>query len=637
MSDRLFRELCKPETLRIGWHLAQRASRDDFVRDPIDHADFAADLDRRLQHLLNQVRGGRYRPRHLIEIDIPKTSLSVRPGNVLPIEESTLLHAIIYLLAPKLDGALSEHVHSYRLHPEWKKRVKKGRSLFHDTELALPFLKRQTIRALDPFEAWYEAWPEFVKAAAKAAKVEGYTHVTKTDISAYFENIDLSLLEAIMRNQLKQSEDRTIEILFRVLRAWCRTTTHGTPIGRGIPQGNDVSSFLANLYVVSVDQRLSAFAARKPAKWLRYADDFQVFTRNEQDAREALFVINDALRQLHLNLQPSKTKILAGADLDEELDDSDMTQMNRALESIQKLSAASPGTRVTEILGPLSPIRSRFTRGLPKAVSNLDQKQSRIFRRLLTLYGRCQRTHFIDASFAALESLPDLRVLDKTLRYLLHMPYDRHDSILERLLSMVENDVLPFPYQKGRVLNAARELHPSIWSGVVSRIRDIGFRAQKPWFVQMEAACAIATFPHQERHLDSLAARLLEHESTEVRRAGCILLTRGSVNTFREEIEILLGDPDPSLARLASLFWRMIFNKEFAAAELDRLRRGTWSDTVAIRNLPRIYALRCSPELETVRSLREFVATRPRTRSTKVRRHLEHLARSTTWAEPKIG
>jgi hypothetical protein len=572
----------------------------------------------------------------LIEIDIPKTSLSVRPGNVLPIEESTLLHAIIYLLAPKLDAALSEHVHSYRLHPEWKKRVKKGRSLFHDTELALPFLKQQTIRALDPFEAWYEAWPEFVKAAAKAAKVEGYTHVTKTDISAYFENIDLSVLEAIMRNQLKQNEDRTIELLFRVLRAWCRTTTHGTPIGRGIPQGNDVSSFLANLYLVSVDQRLSTFTARKPAKWLRYADDFQVFTRNEQDAREALFVINDALRQLHLNLQPSKTKILDGADLDEELDDSDMTQINHALESIQ-LPAALPGTRVTELLRPLSSIRSRFTRGLPGAVSDLDQKQNRIFRRLLTLYGECQRTHFIDASFTALESLPDLRVLDKTLRYLLQMPYDRHDSILERLLSMVENDVLPFPYQKGRVLNATRELHPLIWPGVVSRIRAIGFGAQKPWFVQMEAACAVATFPHQERHLDSLAVRLLEHENTEVRRAGCILLTRGSLNTVRQEIETLLGDPDPSLARLASLFWRMISDKRFAAAELDRLRRGTWNDTVAIRNLARIYALRCSPDLETVQSLREFIRTRPKTRSAKVSRHLDHLAESTSWAEPKTG
>ncbi len=636
MSDKLFRELCKPETLRIGWHLAQRDCRDDFVRDPIDHADFAVDLDRRLQHLLQQVRAGRYRPQHLIEIDVPKTSLSVRPGNVLPIEESTLLHAITYVLAPKLDTILSENVHSYRLHPEWRKRVKRGRGLFRDTEIELPFLKRKTIRIFDPFDAWYEAWPEFANEAARAAKVEGYTHLTRTDISAYYENIDLSVLEAIIRNRLKQTEDRTIELLFRVLRAWCRTTTHGTPIGRGIPQGNEVSSFFANLYLVSVDQRLTSFAARKPIKWLRYADDFQVFTRSESDARESVFIINDALRRLHLNLQPAKTKILSGGPLEHDLDDSDMNALNDVFEALGKQSSktVSRDKETTRLLKPLGQVRSRFTRGLPGAVSDLDQKQSRIFRRLLTVHGRCQRTHLIDASFAALESLPDLRVLDKTLSYLLQMPYDRHDPILSRLLLMVEHDVLPFPYQKGKVLNATRELHPRDWSGIVSRIRALGFGTKQPWFVQMEAACAISTFPHQERHINSLATRLVNSDNAEVRRAGCVLLSRGTLNTVREQMDVLVGHPDPGLARLASFFRKLVFNKQFAASELDRLGRSNWTDTVAVRNLARLYAMRCSPHPETARSLRGFVQSRLNTKSAKLRSHLDHLYQATGWVKP---
>ena len=91
-----------------GWHLTQADSRDDFVLDPAGHADFASNLDERLYHLIEQIKTDRYRPRHLLNIDLPKTGLSVRPGNVLPIEESIILHSIAYLLAPILDKQLSK-------------------------------------------------------------------------------------------------------------------------------------------------------------------------------------------------------------------------------------------------------------------------------------------------------------------------------------------------------------------------------------------------------------------------------------------------------------------------------------------------------------------------------------------------
>jgi len=141
-QDRLFKELCKPEIIRIGWYLAQGDSRDDFVTDSVGHSDFASNLQDRLAHLVQEVQNQRYRPRNLLEIDVPKSGLSVRPGNVLPIEEAILLHTMVYLLAPLLDKKLDKAVYSYRLHPEWKKRVKKRNSLFREVEVDAPFLKK---------------------------------------------------------------------------------------------------------------------------------------------------------------------------------------------------------------------------------------------------------------------------------------------------------------------------------------------------------------------------------------------------------------------------------------------------------------------------------------------------------------
>ncbi len=250
-KDQLFKLLlCKTEIIRIGWHLAQGDSRDDFVRDPISHADYAGNLSNRLLYLIEQVQSDRYRPRHLIEIDVPKSGLSVRPGNVLPIEEASLLHAIVYLLAPKLDKKLSAAVYSYRLRPDWEKKVKKGRSLFREVEVEAPFLKKQTIRSFSPFDAWYERWPAFEKDAQEALKTEGFTHLTKTDIFSYFEHIDLRLLHDLISSILKIEEEKILQLLCRILGGWTRFSSAGMPFTRGIPQGNDVSSFLGNLYLI---------------------------------------------------------------------------------------------------------------------------------------------------------------------------------------------------------------------------------------------------------------------------------------------------------------------------------------------------------------------------------------------------
>ena len=79
--------------------------------------------------------------------------------------------------------------------------------------------------------------------------------------------------------------------------------------------------------------------------WCRYVDDVKVMTKSEEDARAAVFVINDALRRLHLNLQGSKTKILHGKELDSEIYDPDFVTVNEVVEQVQKLKHDTPADR----------------------------------------------------------------------------------------------------------------------------------------------------------------------------------------------------------------------------------------------------------------------------------------------------
>lgn len=617
-----------------GWHLTQADSRDDFVLDPVGHADFASNLDERLYHLIEQIKTDRYRPRHLLNIDLPKTGLSVRPGNVLPIEESIILHSIEYLLAPILDKKLSKSVYSYRLHPDWKKRIKKRDSLFREAEIEFPFLKRGTIRLISPFEEWYERWPQFDADSKRAYSQECYSYLTKTDITAYFENIDLRSLETQLRSHLKGKEDKIIHLLFRILKTWTRETSTGTPIERGIPQGDDVSSFLGNIYLIPLDNALIQFCKRYKAKWFRYVDDVKVFTKSETDAKQAVFIINDALRSLYLNLQGSKTDILEGKKLKEEMDDSDFKIVDRVYDKIKKINVDDKknAKEVSKQLKTISKLTSRFRRKLPHSIKNLSSKNHRIFRRLMTVYGHCGRPHLKKAAIAALKELPDLKILDKALTYLTQLDYnDHHDEIIKILFDMMGKKQLPFPYQIGTILETISFLNPNNIMKVASKARKYALNRKQHWFIQQKGLEVISCYPYKSEYSEKLASDYLKNDDPMVRRAACVLALRGTKKYIRKTLNALIYHPDPNLNRLSLYYLRLIQDKNFALKEIDRMKRGNNSDISLQRRLPSLYALTATEQRDIAVKVYNYLKNNYQTTSAKLKWQRDCMLRELNW------
>lgn len=119
-----------------------------------------------------------------------------------------------------------------------------------------------------------------------------------------------------------------MNLLFNFLEPWEVRTSYGRVHLRGIPQGNFVSSFLGNLFLLPLDLRFKDFEKEKEARYFRYMDDVRIFTKKLEDARLAVFTMDRELRRLHLNVQTAKTKILdhrageiAHAFIDERVDD----------------------------------------------------------------------------------------------------------------------------------------------------------------------------------------------------------------------------------------------------------------------------------------------------------------------------
>ena len=87
MADDFYSRLSQLPLLRRAWHLARNDARTAFMLDAFRYSDFAFRLEDHLRGLSHGLQNGTYHPKPLLTIDVPKSSLSVRPGSVLSIED----------------------------------------------------------------------------------------------------------------------------------------------------------------------------------------------------------------------------------------------------------------------------------------------------------------------------------------------------------------------------------------------------------------------------------------------------------------------------------------------------------------------------------------------------------------------
>jgi hypothetical protein len=131
-------------------------------------------------------------------------------------------------------------------------------------------------------------------------------------VTSYFEYVeidvlirDLAALPGIGQNHLA--------LLSKMLNHLERSTDMW-----GLPQGQTTSSILGNFYLLPLDTAL----LRQPVRFARYSDDIKVFANGPTELRLALRDMIGILRNRHLNLSFHKTRILQGAEILDEFEDS---------------------------------------------------------------------------------------------------------------------------------------------------------------------------------------------------------------------------------------------------------------------------------------------------------------------------
>jgi len=397
--------ISSPENLALALNYAKDGAKRFFLPDFFRHQDYVHDSKNLLRELSIRLKRREYRPKPAVEVDIPKSGLAVRPGVVLDFEDFVVLYAIILPYIEQIDRKLPENVYSWRLAEEGQRNTG---GLFQDRPIPLlPAARRKEIQA---FEEWYEAWPEFDRDTKQLIVKEGYTHLVISDITAYFENISHDVLRGTLLRCMDAHAHYPVNLLIDILSQWTVLPPHGARVGRGIPQGNDISSYLGNIYLLPLDEVLCGLERSEGIRYLRYMDDVKILAKSRPAAMKALFAMNRVLRELQLNVQGAKTNIYVEHEMMEILSHPRMDAMNPIIEEILKKSRAGwiPQDECLKYEEKLRPFLS-----LPRKLK--EQKDVRLFKRLLTGLSKIRRGTAIHRAMSSVVAVPGLT--DKIVSY----------------------------------------------------------------------------------------------------------------------------------------------------------------------------------------------------------------------------
>lgn len=132
---------------------------------------------------------------------------------------------------------------------------------------------------------------------------QGYTHVLDADIKGFFDNIPHAVIMAGVCAEV--ADGNILQIVEQFLKAGVMEEGVFQPTRLGTPQGGVISPLLANIALNSLDWHLHDAGYR----FVRYADDFVVLCRSQEEVKEAHAQVERHLTQVGLTLSAEKTKL----------------------------------------------------------------------------------------------------------------------------------------------------------------------------------------------------------------------------------------------------------------------------------------------------------------------------------------
>jgi retron-type reverse transcriptase len=586
------------ENLERAWKYAKIDIQDDFVFDIIDYADVKSNLSLVLSSLHTQIKNRQYYPTRLLRIGVPKSYHSVRPGTVIPIVDLIVLYAIAQQLVPLLDPLLSDSTYAYRLNPQ---AIQSGHHLFKTKDAPESTNMAKSQDGEEPENAeesetevefpynWFVNWKLFHDSAKIAS--EEYEYAAVTDITAYFENISLDLLREILKEKLSSDQRELVDRLFRLLEFWDWAPTGNLPRGIGLPQGNDVSSFLSNVYLMDLDQAMLKIVKGDSSKYYRYVDDVRLFTSDQDEARRGLVELESVLRTSNLNVQSAKTRIVPANKIFD----------NNIEAWLNKMSDDEPD-KVDQAI--------KFFEMDSWRVLDEDQDNywQRPYSRCLTILREAGDDRAVETALKLFLSDPSNRLLTRNFIYLRNFVATRFygQDIANRLL----DNTFTFPYHRAymyRLGAYSRDNIDKLKQLALHEATDIQSDIQSQWFCRMAALFCLTTFPLDSKELAQIAPIVETETNPQIVRAAFVTLCQYSGKELRFVLDRLSFFNAPHQDYLRRYFFRLYKITDTSKRFLSLVKGASVKAPTFIHNLHKLDLLKTGSDNERRAAFKEVI------------------------------
>jgi len=132
----------------------------------------------------------------------------------------------------------------------------------------------------------------------------GYRYVLDADIKAFYDTIPHKLI--MKQLCVKIADGWVLTSIENMLKAGIMENGSITYSDLGTPQGGVLSPLLANLVGDIMDKEFEAAGY----KFVRYADDFIILTKTEEELQPALELVKEVVeKKLEMKLSPNKTEL----------------------------------------------------------------------------------------------------------------------------------------------------------------------------------------------------------------------------------------------------------------------------------------------------------------------------------------
>jgi len=204
------------------------------VKELSDH------LHKNRDKIVADVCNGKYLPQTILGVAIPKSNGKIRLLGIPTVTDRWLQQAVHQAIMPLFEAEFKKHSYGFRPNRNAQQAVQQAQTNIN----------------------------------------EGYQHIVDIDLKNFFDEVDHCILLQLLYRKVK------CPLTLRLIRKWLRAPIliNGKLAKRrkGVPQGSPLSPLLSNIMLHELDKELE----KQGNRYVRYADDFSIYTKSKTAARK---------------------------------------------------------------------------------------------------------------------------------------------------------------------------------------------------------------------------------------------------------------------------------------------------------------------------------------------------------------